>query len=175
MPGHAHSAERSGQGIVSFFTRVEAKTEAPDVSITPSSTSFPATIVDTLSEEQTITLKNTGTGTLSISGIQIAGSSRTSFIEVSNCESTLVAGESCSIYTAFDPQKSGALTGTLMVADNAANSPQSVALSGTGLVQPSVELTPGGLSFTAIPVGDSFDGIMHPGPDSSASPPADAD
>jgi len=43
-----------------------------------------------------------------------------------------VAGGNCIITVTFTPTKTGTRTGAVTITDNAANSPQSVALSGTG-------------------------------------------
>src|SRR5437588_12679145 len=45
---------------------------------------------------------------------------------------TLAAGGNCTINVTFTPTALGARTGTLLLADNAAGSPQTVALSGNG-------------------------------------------
>ena len=49
----------------------------------------------------------------------------------SNCE-TLKPGKSCKVSVTFTPADTSPQTGTLMIIDNAANSPQQVGLSGTG-------------------------------------------
>ena len=106
---------------------------APAVSLTPAATTFAATAVGSTSAKATITLRNTGTATLSIASIAIGGANSSSFIIQSNsCGSTLAAAASCAIGVAFKPAALGALTGTVAVTDNAAGSPQTVTLRGTG-------------------------------------------
>jgi hypothetical protein len=48
------------------------------------------------------------------------------------CGSSLAAGSSCAIGVFFDPTVGGARTGTLTITDNAAGSPQTVTLTGSG-------------------------------------------
>lgn len=50
----------------------------------------------------------------------------------SQCVKTLKPGKSCKVSVTFTPLDTSPQTGTLMIIDNAANSPQHVALSGTG-------------------------------------------
>jgi hypothetical protein len=53
----------------------------------------------------------------------------------------LTAGNSCKVNVTFTPAELGALTGTLIFTDNASNSTQTVALSGTGIVQATLNPT----------------------------------
>ena len=76
-----------------------------------------------------MTLTNTGTAALTISGISATGD----FALSNRCGGSLGAGAACTVSVTFTPATVGQRTGTLSVADNAANSPQSVGLSGTGL------------------------------------------
>jgi hypothetical protein len=87
------------------------------------------------SAAQAATLSNTGNAALTISGITIAGTNPTDFAITTGtnaCGTTLAAGASCSIYVTFTPASAASFAATLSVADNAANSPQTVALTGTG-------------------------------------------
>jgi subtilase family serine protease len=105
------------------------------VSLTPASLTFASTKVGTtLSATQAITLKNTGTGLLSLtgSGISIAGTNATSFLQKNTCGVSVAAGASCKITVSFKPAVTGSLSATVSVADNAAGSPQTVKLSGIG-------------------------------------------
>jgi hypothetical protein len=107
---------------------------APKVSLTPATLTFASTSVGSTSSSQTVTLKNTGTATLSIASISVGGTNGTSFIvPVNNCGSALAVGASCTLSVALKPTKTGTLTGTLSVADDAAASPQKVTLKGTGM------------------------------------------
>lgn len=107
---------------------------APVVSLTPKSLTFPSTKVGSTSAAKVVTLKNTGKGTLNIKsgGITITGTNKSSFTKTTTCGATVAAGASCTISVKFKPAAAGALTATLNVADNAAGSPQSVSLAGTG-------------------------------------------
>ena len=75
------------------------------------------------------TLTNTGSTTLTITGITAAGSG---FSQTNNCESTIGPGAYCTITATFRPTGIGLFTGTVFVYDNGGGSPQQVALSGSG-------------------------------------------
>src|SRR5437879_2289138 len=58
----------------------------------------------------------------------------------------MTAGASCTVNVTFTPTATGARSGTLSVADNAAGSPQTASLSGAGTA-PGVSLSPTSVSF----------------------------
>jgi hypothetical protein len=74
------------------------------------------------------------------------------FSQTNNCPSTLPAAQSCQIQVTFQPTKNGQASGTLSVTDNAPDSPQTVALSGTGTT---ITLSPIGVNFGSQKVGTS--------------------
>ncbi len=130
-------------------------TGGPVVTLSPTSVTFPATQVGSTSEAQVVTLKNTGSSSLAISSLGLTGTNPTSFIDLSNCGTSLAAGKSCSIVVGFDPTKTGALSAKLSITDNAAGSPQTVALAGTGVAIPTLTFSPASVSFPATAVGKS--------------------
>ena len=103
----------------------------PAASLQPSSLSFGGQPINTTSSPKSVTLSNTGTASLSISGITT--SSKFAVTSGTNaCGSNLAAGSNCLIYVTFTPTATGTQSGTLSITDNASGSPQSVPLSGTG-------------------------------------------
>jgi hypothetical protein len=102
----------------------------PLVSLSSFSLAFSAQIVGTSSSAQTVTLTNAGTAPVTISRIATGGD----FSQTNTCGTTLSAGANCAISVTFTPVAAGTRTSTLNISDNASGSPQSVALSGTGLV-----------------------------------------
>jgi len=94
-------------------------------------------------------LSNTSNFNLAITSI-IASQQ---FTESDNCGSSLAGGASCTINVSFAPTAGGAVSGTLTLTNNAANSPQSVALSGTGVTPAAVSLSPSSLAFVGQQVG----------------------
>jgi sugar lactone lactonase YvrE len=136
----------------------------------PVALSFTAT-TGTPSAAQTATLSNTGNVPLAITSITIAGADPGDFSQTNNCGSSLVAGSSCSIYVTFTPAAASTYTATLTVADNAAGSPQTTALSGTGSAPdynvssstPSQTVTAGGTATYEVmvkPVVGTYNGSV---------------
>jgi len=117
-------------------------------SVTPTSFNFGNVLVDAKSSMQA-TLSNSQS--VALTGISISVSGAASFSQVNTCGSSIPADSTCPITVTFAPTAGGAQTATLNIVDSAGNSPQSIALKGTGL-QP-VALNPGGLSFGSQTVG----------------------
>jgi len=99
--------------------------------------------VGTTSPAQAVTLTNTGSAPLEITAIAATGD----FAQTNTCPSTLVVGAVCIIHVTFTPTAVGNRYGTVTIADNAANSPQTIILGGTGLSAPAVSLSASTLSF----------------------------
>lgn len=115
----------------------------PTVQIAPSSVAFSAQSVGTTSAATTVTVTNSGTTALTMNGISIAGTNAGDFAESDNCNAgkSLGGGANCQINVTFKPTASGSRSATLYISDNAAGSPQSVALSGTA-TQAGIQLQP---------------------------------
>ncbi len=117
---------------------------APIVSLSPTSLTFGAQASGTASAAQTVTLSNTGSAALSITGtgINITGANATDFSQTNPCGASVAAGGNCVISVTFTPSLSaGSETATLNVNDTAGGSPQQVQLSGIALPPPSVSCT----------------------------------
>jgi sugar lactone lactonase YvrE len=127
---------------------------AQTISLSATSLSYPSTTVGTSSNSQSVTMTNTGGSTLSITSIAVTGTNASSFVFANSCGTSLAAGTSCTIHGHFAPTAAGALTAAVTITDNASNSPQSIALSGTG-VEPPITLSATSLSYGSIVVGQS--------------------
>jgi uncharacterized repeat protein (TIGR03803 family) len=119
----------------------------------PASLSFGNRAVDS-STTRSVTIKNVNTGSavLDLTGITFTGSTDFS-ISKNTCGTTLAAGKICSISVTYAASVLGTESATLSVADNAPASPQSFAISGTGVLQ--AMLTPSILTFTKTKVGNT--------------------
>jgi len=114
------------------------------VSFSPASLSFGSEAVNNTSTTRTVTVKNTGTAALSTSSMAFALG--IDFTVASNsCGSTLGVNKTCKVSVTFTPTQLGAATDTLSFTDNAANSPQTVALAGTGTAD--ATLTPASATY----------------------------
>ena len=123
---------------------------APAASLSPTSLSFGNHQVNTTSAAQTVTLKNTGSAALTIQVIGLSGTNSGDFHQHNSCPNPLEAGASCTISVTFTPTAEGSFSASLVVAYKASGSPQSVTLSGTGVL-----------------------GMPPTGSDPNAQPPAD--
>ena len=144
-------------GRTAFLTLSSNAPASPSVSlsgtgvapvvVSPTTLKFANQAVGTTSVAQTVTVLNQLKTTLSISV-----SSTGPFSVVSNgCASPLAPLHKCSVTVAFAPTALGAASGALRFLDSAITSPQTVALSGTGIA--GVKLTPASSTFTATKVG----------------------
>ena len=104
------------------------------VSLTPTSLAFGNQAVGTSSTAQVVTLGNRSGATLNISSITIDGANGHEFSLTTTCGATVANTGTCTISVTFSPGSVGAKVATLSVTDDAANSPQTLALSGTGTV-----------------------------------------
>jgi sugar lactone lactonase YvrE len=118
------------------FQGTGTMTTAPAAMLSPSTLSFGDTITGTKAPAQVITLSNPGNAVLDISGITVGGTNAADFAETTTCGETLAADASCTISVTFTPASVAGFAATVSVADNAAGSPQTVALSGAGIAAP---------------------------------------
>jgi hypothetical protein len=126
----------------------------PTVAITPDALTFPATTLGSTSAAQVITVKNIGTATLTVKSYLFSGADASSFaLSAKTCTTSLAVGASCTLTVTFKPTALGTLTASLVATDSSPNSPQTIALTGTGAAQPTVTLTPSSLTFATTKVG----------------------
>src|SRR4051812_39049585 len=107
---------------------------APAVTFTPTSLTFGAQAIGTTSAPQSIAITNSGNAPLFINS---AATHSLDFTQVDDgCSGlTLAPGTSCSVSITFSPTASGTRSAAFVLTDNAAGSPQSVPLTGTGTGQ----------------------------------------
>ena len=125
---------------------------APAVSLSASSLTFPSQQVNTTSGSQAVTLTNTGTAALNITGISVTGANIGDFTQLNSCGSSVAANNgSCTINVTFTPTAAGSRSAAVTITDNAAGSPHSFTLSGTGASAPApvVSLSTSSLTFAS--------------------------
>jgi Abnormal spindle-like microcephaly-assoc'd, ASPM-SPD-2-Hydin/Cep192 domain 4/Beta-propeller repeat len=127
---------------------------APTAVLSPTSLTFPTQVVTTTSSAQTVTLSNTGNAALSITTIAATGDfGLTGPSGACASGGTVDPNATCTINVTFAPTTSGTRNGTVSVMDNAGGSPQTVSLTGTGLLAPVVSLSPTTLTFASQATG----------------------
>ena len=119
---------------------------APVVSFSPSSLLFPSTTTGVTSASQAVLLTNTGNAALNITSLTPSGDFA---ILSTGCGATLGAGVGCTINVNFTPTATGSRNGLVTMVDNAAGSPHTVPLSGTGTAPliPVASISPTSLTF----------------------------
>jgi outer membrane protein assembly factor BamB len=150
-PGSPHAIALSGNGTPAA---------APSLELSASNLSFSSQSVGTTSAEQTITLSNSGTAPLQITGVGAGGTHPGDFSVNQNCGAPLSPGGTCTITVRFTPTAPGSRSGLLSISSNVPGSPHTVSLSGTGapLPAPSLSVTPASLNFGSQAVGTSSPG-----------------
>jgi len=118
----------------------------PAVALSPGTLTFPPKLVGLTSAPQTVTVTNTGSGTLTLSSITISGQYASAYrIQPgSTCVAggTVLPGSSCQIALVFAPSIADGpffvsnQPASVVISDNAAGSPQSVTLGGIGTASP---------------------------------------
>jgi hypothetical protein len=120
----------------------------PVAGLSPSSLKMTSTLVGQTSPSKTITLTNSGSVSLSISTVSVSGD----FSETDACAGqTIAPSGTCMVSVTFTPSVTGSISGALTIVDNAQNTPQVLALSGTGL--PELSISPASESFGTVTVG----------------------
>ena len=153
-PIQVTAGDFNGDGRLDLATANDASNtvsvllQATTIALSKTSLTFATQLIGTTSAAQTVTLTNTGAIALTISSIAASGD----FAQTNTCGTSVMAGASCTIDVSFKPTAKGARTGTLTITDNAPNSPQTVALTGTGTV---VQFSPSFVDFGSQKVGTS--------------------
>ncbi len=128
VTGSTQTAALSGTGV-----------GVPVAGASPSSYGFGLTNVLTTTAAKVVTLKNTGTGPLTITtSSSLIGVNPGDFaVSANTCTSSLAAAANCTISITFTPTASGLRTASLQIVDNSNNvgSTQTVSLTGTGVDQ----------------------------------------
>jgi len=119
--GSPQTATLSGTGVA-----------APSLTLSAANLTFASTAEGKTSQEQNVTVTNTGASAVAIVSIAFTGADPASFTQLNSCGTSLAPAASCIIYVALKPAATGALTGTLTITDSGKNSPQTVKLTGTG-------------------------------------------
>lgn len=136
---------------------------APVIGLSPTTLSFNQAI-NTTSVAQSVTLSNTGSAPLAIGTLSIGGTQASEFqlAAGTTCAvgASVAANASCVINVAFTPMATGARSASLSITHNAAASPSTIVLGGTGTAtpQPAISLNTSTLSFGAQTLGSTSTG-----------------
>ncbi len=140
----AYNAADSPQSAGLFSTGSGGS--APPLSFQSTTLSFGSVLLGTTSAAKTVLVTNTSGSSITFSSVTASAD-----FSVSGCAGTLAAGKQCQVTVKFTPTMGAAISGAVTFKDSAAISPQSIYLSGTGLLP--VTLSPASLTFAAQTVG----------------------
>jgi len=124
----------------------------PASTLAPTSLAFNSLRIGTQSAAQAVTVTNSGNGTLNVTGVSLQGANGGDFAFTNGCLAPLAPGPGCTISVTFTPTATGARNASLQILTDTPQSPQTVALAGTGIAS-AVTLSKTPLSFGNIPVG----------------------
>ena len=134
----------------------EVQADAPAVSLSPTDVNFGNQAEGTTSSIITVTLTNVGTGDLNVSAVGLSGVDGTNFnVEAEDCTTAPVSpAGTCTIDLTFSPDAVVTFAASLDITSDAASSPDSVPLSGTGIsaAAPVLILSPSSLAFGDLPI-----------------------
>ena len=123
-------------------------------SLSSATLNFASQGIGSTSTPQSVTLTNVGNAVLTLSSVQVTGSNVGDFSLTNHCGSSLAASAQCTLAATFAPSATGTRTASVVFTDNAAGSPQSLNLIGTGTA-PGVSLSATTLTFGSQLVGTS--------------------
>ncbi|HEY0973852.1 MAG TPA: choice-of-anchor D domain-containing protein [Solimonas sp.] len=146
-PGTPHSVALSGTGVAAPPTPA-----TPRLSASPSPADFGTQEVGHTSSPLTVTVRNSGSGTLEIGSVGLVGAEEFAIVDDTCANARLVAGARCVVSVTLTPSATGTRTATLRLLSNAAGSPHEITLSGSG-VQPALSASPSPLAFGDQAVG----------------------
>ena len=123
------------------------------IEVSPSTINFGSLTVGQ-SATKTLTILNSGTKSLSVSGISVAG---TGFaVKAPALPLVLAAGQAGNVATTFTATATGNAAGTIMISSSAPDSPMLVALSATTVAKASnLVVAPSSLAFGDVKVGSA--------------------
>jgi hypothetical protein len=143
----ASNAPGSPLNIVLSGSATEAQ---PQVALSPANVAF-GNVALGASASQSASITNIGSGALTISSVTPSGSG---FSFAGLGAQTINAGASVSFAVKFSPVTSGNVTGGITIVSNAANSPSTLVLSGSG-VQGQLAASPSSANFGTVSTGNS--------------------
>jgi hypothetical protein len=175
-------AETSSNNTAQFTVMVSnsagnATSKAATLTVTPatlilnsSSTSLSFGNVNIASSgSQEVTLTNAGTSTITISNVTIAGAG----FNTTGVSSGLMLspGQTATVTATFSPATAGSSTGSVTVASNATNSPDTIALAGTGVAAVTHSVSVTWTRSTSTVIGyNTYAGTTSGGPYTKLTP-----
>jgi hypothetical protein len=126
-----------------------------DLAISPSSHDFGNVGVGSTTSWEKFVVESTGTTPVTVSSAALSGADAGEFIlyDQECVGDELEPGESCEIEVEFEPESAGAKSASLDIGSDAPGSPTSAALTGTGLANADLAISPTSHDFGNAAVG----------------------
>jgi len=105
----------------------------PWLSVGTTTLSFGTEVVSTTSAPQTITVTNSGTAPLNVSGVNLAGPATADFAPTNLCTSPVQPSATCNVSVTFKPSATGNRPASIAVTSDGIGGPAMVSASGTGV------------------------------------------
>lgn len=123
------------------------------LTFSPASIGFGNVVIGATSPNTTVTVTNKGTTTISFTGITASGGFSVVAGGATPCGSTLAVNAKCTELVSFAPANATAYNGAVNFANDTAQNPMTLNLTGTGVLP--LALSPSALIFPATTVGTS--------------------
>jgi archaellum component FlaF (FlaF/FlaG flagellin family) len=111
---------------------IELQGDGTMVSLSPAELDFGSQKVGTKSGVHNVTVTNTGSTAVAVTGVFIIGSAHRDYSETNTCGTQIGPGASCTISVTFTPTQTGTRTALVEIVDSGGATSQGVSLSGTG-------------------------------------------
>lgn len=126
---------------------------APAIQLSSTSISFSNDVVGS-SASQALIITNTGTATLSVSQVNMTGT--TFSVSGFSLPLSVSAGQKATVTVKFSPTSAGTVSGNISIVSNAPTSPVSVSLNGSAVAATyTLGISPTSLSFGSVTTGTS--------------------
>ena len=122
---------------------------SPLTTITPTRLDFGLQEVGTTSPARVITIVNRGDATLSIASVTVAGPHASDLAAWLRCSGAVPPGDSCDIEVRFSPTATRGRSASVLIVDNAPDSPHAVPLTGFGFREAPNHWAPAGTMSVA--------------------------
>jgi hypothetical protein len=131
-------------------------TTSPAATLSATQIDFGSVLVGS-STSRTFSVTNTGGSTLLLTNLTVGGVPFSVSVNSVNCPSArLQPNSSCTITVSFAPTQTGVFNDVVRLYDNAADSPQTVTVTGTGVTPaPLISVSPTAMSFGTLTIGSS--------------------
>jgi 6-phosphogluconolactonase (cycloisomerase 2 family) len=161
-------AANTPQSIQVMGTATAVPPTKPVASLSATALAFGAITQGATSPSQTATVSNSGGAPLHISSVTLGGASPGDFSLTNGCTASPYAvNATCTISVSFAPLLTGSRAASVLLTDDASDSPQTINLSGTSNPAITVGPAPGGSTSATVAPGQTatYNLQLTPGPD----------